>query len=213
MQRSGMMKTKIGQKAIRTSCRAQCGMDLLLWPETLTSGAGAGCFSCEMCVIGQTTLNREYERRSASVCWLVRMISRKNQLRTEGNTSRNLQLHAFLLMHTDNEIYSTLNRGPSALRVQRITVQSLFCSFDHAVLWKTRTDAQANRSNHHSQRTTFSALWLCVLKTCSDLNCPSFLYFLHGDPAPVSSNFSGSVLIKGAPLFFKAPRSIVFEAF
>ena len=32
---------------------------LVLWPETLTSGAGAGCFSCEMCVIGQPKLNTE----------------------------------------------------------------------------------------------------------------------------------------------------------
>ena len=67
------------------------------------------------------------------------------------------------------------------------------------------------RSYRHSQRTVLSALWLCVLQTCDDVNYCS--QHVCTEPALVSSHFSVSVVIKNAPLFLKAPRSIVFETF
>ena len=53
-------------------------------------------------------------------------------------------------------------------------------------------------SNRHSQRTVFSALWLCVLETCNDVNYSCSQHFLHGENALASSRFSVSVLIKNA---------------
>ena len=76
-------------------------------------------------------------------------------------------------------------------------------------------------SNRHSQRTVFSASWLCVLEFLSSLALRAgdlqrelllFSACLHGENSPASSHVSVSVLIKNAfKKMLKAPRSIVFE--
>ena len=72
------------------------------------------------------------------------MISRQNSFGTEGNTSRNLQLHVFC-QRTLTAKFAAHCTEARRLCVSNSSRCNLFyCSFVHAVLWKTRTDAQAN---------------------------------------------------------------------